>query len=33
MERLVAEMQKFPEAKFEIAGYADSRGSDAYNDA
>ncbi len=33
MERLVAEMQKFPEAKFEIAGYADSRGSNAYNDA
>jgi outer membrane protein OmpA-like peptidoglycan-associated protein len=33
MERLVVEMQKFPEAKFEIAGYADSRGSNAYNDA
>ena len=33
MERLVQEMQKFPEAKFEIAGYADSRGSNAYNDA
>ena len=32
MNRLVVEMQKFPEAKFEIAGYADSRGSDAYND-
>ena len=33
MERLVVEMRKFPDAKFEIAGYADARGSDAYNDA
>jgi hypothetical protein len=32
MNRLAVEMQKFPDAKFEIAGYADSRGSDAYND-
>jgi outer membrane protein OmpA-like peptidoglycan-associated protein len=32
MERLVVEMRKFPDAKFEIAGYADARGSDAYND-
>jgi outer membrane protein OmpA-like peptidoglycan-associated protein len=33
MERLAVEMRKFPDAKFEIAGYADARGSDAYNDA
>lgn len=32
MNRLAVEMQKFPDAKFEIAGYADSRGSNAYND-
>ena len=32
MERLAVEMRKFPDAKFEIAGYADARGSDAYND-
>lgn len=32
MERLVVEMKKFPEAKFEISGYADSRGTDVYND-
>ena len=32
MERLAVEMRKFPDAKYEIAGYADARGSDAYND-
>jgi outer membrane protein OmpA-like peptidoglycan-associated protein len=25
-------MQKFPEAKFEVSGYADERGSNEYND-
>lgn len=32
MERLVVEMRKFPDAKFEISGYADARGSNEYND-
>jgi hypothetical protein len=32
MDRLVKEMQKFPEAKFEVSGYADERGSNEYND-
>ena len=32
MERLVVEMKKFPDAKFEISGYADARGSNEYND-
>lgn len=32
MDRLVKEMQKFPNAKFEVSGYADERGSNAYND-
>ena len=25
-------MQKFPEARFEVSGYADERGSNEYND-
>ena len=32
MDRLVKEMQKFPEARFEVSGYADERGSNEYND-
>ena len=32
MDRLVREMQKFPEARFEVSGYADERGSNEYND-
>ena len=32
LHRLATEMQNFPDCRFEIAGYTDSRGSDAYND-
>lgn len=32
MNRLVKEMQKFPDAKFEVSGYTDERGSNEYND-
>jgi outer membrane protein OmpA-like peptidoglycan-associated protein len=32
LSRLGAEMRNFPDCRFEISGYTDSRGSDAYND-
>lgn len=32
LNRLGTEMRKFPDCRFEISGYTDSRGSDAYND-
>ena len=32
LHRLAAEMSNFPDCRFEISGYTDSRGSDAYND-
>ncbi len=32
MERLAVEMRNFTDAKFEISGYTDARGSNAYND-
>ncbi len=32
LHRLATEMKNFPDCRFEIAGYTDSRGSDAYND-
>lgn len=32
LHRLATEMRNFPDCRFEISGYTDSRGSDAYND-
>ena len=32
MDALVEAMSQFPDAQFEISGYADARGSHAYND-
>ena len=32
LSRLANEMRNFPDCRFEISGYTDSRGSDAYND-
>ncbi|MBO7159826.1 MAG: OmpA family protein [Paludibacteraceae bacterium] len=32
LHRLATEMRNFPDCRFEIAGYTDSRGSEAYND-
>ncbi len=32
LSRLATEMRNFPDCRFEISGYTDSRGSDAYND-
>lgn len=32
LNRLATEMRKFPDCRFEIAGYTDARGSHAYND-
>lgn len=33
LDALAIQMKDFPEARFEISGYTDSRGSDKYNDA
>ena len=32
LSRLATEMRNFPDCRFEISGYTDSRGSDEYND-
>ena len=32
LHRLATEMRNFPDCRFEISGYTDSRGSEAYND-
>lgn len=32
LDKLATQMMEFPEARFEIAGYTDSRGSEQYND-
>jgi OOP family OmpA-OmpF porin len=32
LQQVVSEISEFPENRFEIAGYTDEKGSDAYND-